>query len=629
MNIISMHAMKHLLHGAPKDKPRPPAAEGLPVAEWIGGEIRRVQQESRMAGGQILLRRLNRDEYANTVVDLLSLDVGMTDTIRNLLPADGTADGFDRSAAALYLDWTQMESCLDVAKLIADRAIFEKPLATSKLVWEPQKWIGFGGDKHVQADISKDIVLKAGARDGENRKDGIVAWNSGAGRPESDNDPEKFYESGYGPRPDLSRTVTTDGYYRIRFPAGASRGDRGTPIRLKLADAQGSHIAAEHTITEVQGTIDQPVMHEVLMFLRAPGPDQRVGLTWHWNAPRIIMTNPAHTEAWMGFMGAQNAVSKGVTDGVDEAALARLNEGRQAAFQALATFDQEVFQIIPGKSIEAAPKIFLGTFEIEGPIQEWPPKSHLALGLEESDAPNEQAIRRMFSEFIPRAFRRPVDAQEVDAIVSNILNAQREFGLSHHETLRHGLQALLVAPGFLMIQEPQQEKTARPLDNWEVTPILKPLEHRRDSFTIISGLRLTHSGGHGGDRTFLTGTNTRAGGAKLRVSRDQELAEAIGRETRFPSMVLGVRRGTGFGLTVDHRLSWTKFGTPLPAENRPDVIFDRLFRAETPGEIAARKQASSRRGSILDMVDAAESRSHQLRQDAGDRSHSGSRRHLR
>ena len=66
----------------PKDKPRPPAAEVLAVAEWIGGEIRRVQRESRMAGGQVLLRRLNRDEYANTVVDLLSLDVGMTVSCR-------------------------------------------------------------------------------------------------------------------------------------------------------------------------------------------------------------------------------------------------------------------------------------------------------------------------------------------------------------------------------------------------------------------------------------------------------------------------------------------------------------------------------------------------------------------
>jgi hypothetical protein len=448
----------------PKDKPRPPAAEVLAVAEWIGGEIRRVQQESRMAGGQILLRRLNRDEYANTVVDLLSLDVGMTDTIRNLLPADGAADGFDRIAAALYLDQTQMESYLDVAKFIADRAIREKPVATSKLVWQPGLLLG---DKHVQADISKDIVLKAGVRWGEKRKDGIVAWNAGDGRPEPDNDPDKFYQT-VGGGPNLTKTVTTDGYYRIRFLAGASRGDRGTPIRLKLAYAQGSSIAAEHIIKEVQGTIDQPVMHEVLMFLRAPGPDQTVGLSWTWNAPKIIMNNPAHSKAWMGFMGAQNKLAKGKQDGADEATMAKLNQERQTAFQALANFDQPVYQIISGRSIETAPKIFLGTFEIEGPIQEWPPKSHLALGFKESDDLNEPAIRRMFSEFIPRAFRRPVDAKEVDAIVSNILNAQREFGLSHHETLRHGLQALLVAPGFLMIQEPQQEKTARPLDNYEL-----------------------------------------------------------------------------------------------------------------------------------------------------------------
>lgn len=75
--------------------------------------------------------------------------------------------------------------------------------------------------------------------------------------------------------------------------------------------------------------------------------------------------------------------------------------------------------------------------------------------------------------------------------------------------------------------------------DWGVTSILEPLQHLRDEFTIISGLRLTHSGGHGGDRSFLTGTNTRAGGSKLRVSCDQELAEAIGKDTRFPRWCWG------------------------------------------------------------------------------------------
>src|SRR6267154_1345506 len=83
--------------------------------------------------------------------------------------------------------------------------------------------------------------------------------------------------------------------------------------------------------------------------------------------------------------------------------------------------------------------------------------------------------------------------------------------------------------------------------NYTLTPILKPLEALRRDFTIISGLKLTYSGGHVGDRTFLTGTNTRSAGKKLRVSCDQELAQAIGGRTRYPSLTLGIKRGTGFG----------------------------------------------------------------------------------
>ena len=34
---------------------------------------------------------------------------------------------------------------------------------------------------------------------------------------------------------------------------------------------------------------------------------------------------------------------------------------------------------------------------------------------------------------------------------------------------------------------------------WEATTILKPVSQLRDEFTLISGLKLTHSGGHGGE----------------------------------------------------------------------------------------------------------------------------------
>jgi hypothetical protein len=140
--------------------------------------------------------------------------------------------------------------------------------------------------------------------------------------------------------------------------------------------------------------------------------------------------------------------------------------------------------------------------------------------------------------------------------------------------------------------------------NYALTPILRPLEAFKRDFTVISGLRLTHSGGHVGDRTFLTGTNTRTAGASFRISCDQELAQAIGRQTRFPSLTLGIKRGTGFGGNQDHTLSWSASGTPLPAENRPHILFDQLFRPDTQETIAQREAEFVRRASVLDSLRA-------------------------
>ena len=153
--------------------------------------------------------------------------------------------------------------------------------------------------------------------------------------------------------------------------------------------------------------------------------------------------------------------------------------------------------------------------------------------------------------------------------------------------------------------------------DWEATTILKPVSHLRDDFTLISGLKLTHSGGHGGERTFLTGTATHKADAKVRISADQELAEAVGKVTRFPSLVLGVYRGTGFGCgTIDKTLAWTRGGTPVPAENRPNVIFDKLFRAESPEEVAARRIGAGRTGNVLDaMRDEGKSLQNRLGKD--------------
>ncbi|MEM1443528.1 MAG: DUF1552 domain-containing protein [Verrucomicrobiota bacterium] len=132
--------------------------------------------------------------------------------------------------------------------------------------------------------------------------------------------------------------------------------------------------------------------------------------------------------------------------------------------------------------------------------------------------------------------------------------------------------------------------------------ILKPLEKFRDDLTVFSSTYLEHGGGHHGDYTFLTGVEAKKGGAiNNTISCDQVAAEAIGRDTRFPSLQLCIQRGTGFGSNL-RTLSWNRNGVPLASENDPHVVFNRLFKVDSPEEREAREKGFRRKGSILDVV---------------------------
>ncbi|MCF7961996.1 MAG: DUF1587 domain-containing protein [Pirellula sp.] len=54
----------------PKDEPRPDPKAAFVVVEWVGAKLKEAEKLARMSGGRILMRRLNRQEYANTVGDL-------------------------------------------------------------------------------------------------------------------------------------------------------------------------------------------------------------------------------------------------------------------------------------------------------------------------------------------------------------------------------------------------------------------------------------------------------------------------------------------------------------------------------------------------------------------------------
>ena len=136
--------------------------------------------------------------------------------------------------------------------------------------------------------------------------------------------------------------------------------------------------------------------------------------------------------------------------------------------------------------------------------------------------------------------------------------------------------------------------------NYTLTSSLQPLAPFKDDCTIMTGLR-SYSGGHGSCCCMLTGINTFRNGKTL-ISVDQQLADFHGSKTRYPSLVLGTVRETGFGSAAPMTLSWSRNNTPITPENRPEVLFEKLFGSEDNKTLANAKQAFAERGSLLDSV---------------------------
>ena len=107
----------------PKEKPRPPAKDVEALADWISERTAAAEAARSAAQGRVVLRRLNRAEYENTVRDLLGVDVDLKD----LLPPDTSTNGFDNSAEALHVSSFLMEQYLEAADRVLDAAIANGP----------------------------------------------------------------------------------------------------------------------------------------------------------------------------------------------------------------------------------------------------------------------------------------------------------------------------------------------------------------------------------------------------------------------------------------------------------------------------------------------------------------------
>ena len=130
----------------------------------------------------------------------------------------------------------------------------------------------------------------------------------------------------------------------------------------------------------------------------------------------------------------------------------------------------------PTKRNESNRRLIIDSVQWSGPEDELPafPKHHEAIVIatpEQKDTPDgtpigsTEAARRVLSRLLPKAYRRPVTSDELQAVVK-VFEKATAADLGYEEAIRYGIQAILVSPSFLFRTEDRE--TGMALDDFAI-----------------------------------------------------------------------------------------------------------------------------------------------------------------
>jgi uncharacterized protein DUF1552 len=152
---------------------------------------------------------------------------------------------------------------------------------------------------------------------------------------------------------------------------------------------------------------------------------------------------------------------------------------------------------------------------------------------------------------------------------------------------------------------------------FELTPTLSPLAPFREQLLVLSGLNCIPTPGRPGgahakaSTRFLTDVSPPTSETQLDagISMDQIVAKELGKFTQLASLELAIESGDtagacdqGFACAYTNTISWRSANTPLPTQNNPRAVFERLFGDSGSTDPKVRLARMQRERSVLDSV---------------------------
>ncbi len=198
------------------------------------------------------------------------------------------------------------------------------------------------------------------------------------------------------------------------------------------------------------------------------------------------------------------------------------------------------------------------------------------------------------------------------------------------EMLAGTRMAFIYVPNGAIMEDWTPEQDGK---DFELSKTLSPLNKLRSDLLVLSGLAQDNArakgdgaGDHARDSSvFLTSARPRKSISDIQIGQsvDQFAAERIGKQSRLPSLELGLEAGrqagncdSGYGCIYSSNISWKSATTPMAKEVRPQAVFDRMFGGDQDPKVQAKR--AFYRKSILDFV-AEDSNKLSKKLGAGDR----------
>jgi len=422
----------------PEEEKQPELAASSRFADWLTTELGRAEIAQRST--RVVLRRINRSEYNNTIRDLVGVDFSPADQF----PEDPPAGGFDNIGQALSISPLQLELYYSAARQILDRALVEgaQP-APIKWHFEPEENTLGTDQLRVKRD-GNNILLNPGENRTENGLTVVrrESWNTGIG----------FRDF----------KVPSEGEYIIRFRAAGRVPSRAEVVAFaaKMLGQRRDEETAKRPERKAQ--LEQQFAENLK----------------HFETARLYDYGPPRVKVTRYLDGTPTPIAELDIPAPESAP--EIYEVRSTFNRQNAGLDFEYAYVIPSVLENFGlqhhkdfprPEILIDWIELEGPIHPvWPPASHrLLLGNETDDSTNEIArAREVIAGFMARAYRRPVQSEEVAAKVS-LFEKLRAEKPSFIEAIKTPLAAVLASPHFLFLVEPEAPTAIpRPLNGYEL-----------------------------------------------------------------------------------------------------------------------------------------------------------------